>query len=70
MKIGSAFNCPSSIETLRKYNELIMAVAKKYQGESRHDTALRYIRQAELPDTRNPPAHVSLYGENSKSSEN
>jgi len=33
-----------------KYQELIMAVAKKYPGESRHETALRYIMQAEAVD--------------------
>ena len=31
----------------RKYDELIMAVESKYPGESRHMTALRYIREAE-----------------------
>jgi len=30
-----------------RYNELLYAVAKKFPGESRHETALRYIRQAE-----------------------
>lgn len=30
-----------------KYNELIMAVASKYPNETRHQTALRYIQQAE-----------------------
>lgn len=30
-----------------KYNELLMAVANKYEGESRHETALRYIKEAE-----------------------
>lgn len=29
------------------YRELIMAVGKKFPGESRHQTALRYIRQAD-----------------------
>lgn len=29
------------------YNELIYAVGKKYPGETRHQTALRYIREAE-----------------------
>ena len=33
-----------------KYAELIYAVASKYPGESRHETALRYIRQAESAD--------------------
>lgn len=31
------------------YNELIMAVGKKHPGETRHQTALRYIQQAERP---------------------
>jgi len=29
------------------YKELLFAVASKFPGESRHDTALRYIRNAE-----------------------
>ena len=29
-----------------KYNELIMSVETKYDGETRHETALRYIREA------------------------
>jgi hypothetical protein len=31
------------------YNELIMAVGNKYEGETRHQTALRYIIKAEEP---------------------
>lgn len=34
-------------ETAARYNELIMAVSHKYADESRHATALRYIRSAE-----------------------
>ena len=30
------------------YNELIMAVGNKYPDETRHQTALRYIRQSEI----------------------
>jgi hypothetical protein len=30
-----------------KYHELLYAVGNKHAGESRHETALRYIRQAE-----------------------
>lgn len=30
-----------------KYDELIMAVESKYKGETRHETALRYIKQFE-----------------------
>ena len=33
------------------YNELIMAVAKKFPGETRHQTALKYIQAAETPST-------------------
>lgn len=29
------------------YHELIYAVARKFEGESRHQTALRYIQEAE-----------------------
>lgn len=33
-----------------KYDELIMAVERKFFGETRHDTALKYINQAENMD--------------------
>jgi hypothetical protein len=36
------------------YYELLFSVANKYPDESRHETALRYIRQAE--NQCNPPA--------------
>lgn len=40
----------AEIERLaEKYNELIMAVARKWPDETRHQTALRYIMQAEAP---------------------
>jgi hypothetical protein len=29
------------------YHQLLYAVGRKYPGETRHETALRYIRQAE-----------------------
>lgn len=32
---------------VEKYNELLYAVARKWPNESRHETALRYIRQVE-----------------------
>lgn len=32
----------------RLYNDLIMEVVVKHSGESRHETALRHIRQAEV----------------------
>ena len=31
----------------RPYHELINAVARKFMGETRHQTALRYIQEAE-----------------------
>lgn len=34
-------------EIREKYFELIYAVGRKYEGETRHETALRYIQQAE-----------------------
>ncbi len=34
-------------ETRQRYEELLYAVAQKFPGESRHETALRYIRNAE-----------------------
>ena len=30
-----------------KYNELLFSVVNKYPNETRHETALRYIREAE-----------------------
>jgi hypothetical protein len=32
-------------EMEKKYSELIMAVENKYEGETRHQTALRYIKK-------------------------
>lgn len=45
-----------------KYDELIMAVGTKYEGETRHQTALRYIHQAENQD--NPPMQSNLEKKN------
>lgn len=42
-----------------RYFELIYAVGNKYAGESRHETALRYIRKAEEP---NGQAAASAHG--------
>lgn len=39
------------VEIEEKYHELIMAVGNKYPGETRHQTALRYIKQAEEGDS-------------------
>jgi antitoxin component YwqK of YwqJK toxin-antitoxin module len=41
----------AQMKKLEEYNELIMAVGKKYPNETRHETALRYIRNAELSDS-------------------
>jgi len=40
------------------YSELIMAVASKFPGETRHETALRYIRQGERVESL-PGANAS-----------
>ena len=41
--------------TDERYNELLMAVGRKFDGETRHETALRYIQQAEM--NKPNPAH-------------
>ena len=41
---------------LNKYHELIYAVASKFPGESRHQTAMRYIREAEAVASYPPGA--------------
>ena len=38
---------PSHTDRLAKYDELIMAVCRCFPNESRHETALRYIKEAE-----------------------
>jgi len=38
------------VKVEEKYQELIMAVEKKYEGETRHETALKYIKRAENND--------------------
>jgi hypothetical protein len=40
------------------YEELLFAVGKKYPSETRHQTALRYIRRAEAPRTPLSDAQV------------
>ncbi len=40
-----------TLQELRgKYNELLLAVQKVIPGETRHETALRYLKQAEQQD--------------------
>lgn len=49
-------NCEASMESLTaeyetikaKYNALLYKVSRKFDNETRHETALRYIREAEL----------------------
>jgi hypothetical protein len=41
----------STGELAKLYSQLIMAVVRKFPGESRHQTALRYIQQAEAAAT-------------------
>ena len=38
-------------EAKRNYRDLIMSVGKAYPNETRHQTALRYIRERETPST-------------------
>lgn len=40
-------NIEKLIARNNEYHELILAVARKFPNETRHQTALRYIRQAE-----------------------
>ena len=43
----------AELERLRElYNELIFAVATKHPGETRHETALRYITRAETSESK------------------
>lgn len=38
----------AELESVRtKYNELLLSVENKHEGETRHETALRYIRERE-----------------------
>jgi hypothetical protein len=50
-------------DTNKLYHELLYSVASKYPGESRHETALRYIRQAE-----NTPLNGTMRNGNTKNS--
>ena len=48
-------------ETRRLYDELLYQVSMKYPGESRHRTALRYLKLAETHVSG--PAFAPLHGE-------
>lgn len=39
--------CREANPSADKYSQLLLAVSKKFQGETRFDTALRYIKEAE-----------------------
>ena len=43
----AAPSAPLSLKTERLYHELLYAVGNKYKGETRHQTALRYLRERE-----------------------
>lgn len=43
---------PSDLQ--KRYNELLYAVERKWEGEDRHETALRYIREAEAGNVEGP----------------
>jgi len=43
-----------------KYYQLIMAVARKFPNESRHETALKYINQAENDCNNQSPASENI----------
>ncbi len=53
MHMGTAYLVSDLWREVRQlralHSELVMAVARKYPGESRHETALRYIREREEP---------------------
>ncbi len=42
-------NCPLEEGNEAKYQELLYHVGQKFPDESRHETALRYIKEAEKP---------------------
>lgn len=51
--------CPPRVDTTdykTLYLELIYQVCNKYPGESRHETALRYIKEREDRHNYNKPA--------------
>jgi len=43
-----------------KYHELIYAVCRVFPGESRHDTALRYIQEAEKAATHSETKNAGI----------
>ncbi len=52
------------LETIREnYYELIMAVENKYPGETRHQTALRLIKEVQQPSQPANAADAEYYYE-------
>ena len=56
MRQPALFNKLERLQSL--YDELLNAVGKKFDGESRHQTALRYIKEAEC--SKNSVSEVKL----------
>ena len=55
---------PTVEEIEKKYYELILSVGNKYKNETRHQTALRYIKQAENESSSPSKAiHARVRGE-------
>jgi hypothetical protein len=50
----------TSVVVGQAYTELLMAVERKFPGESRHQTALRYIREAEQRANDPTPAQCEV----------
>ena len=45
---GTDCSACASCEVNRKFIEIVMAVERKFPGEARHETALRYVREREI----------------------
>lgn len=43
-----------AVDVREKYDELLFAVAQKHRGETRHETALRYIKEREARPSEGP----------------
>jgi hypothetical protein len=55
--------CRLKLDVSELYNELLIAVGNKFSNESRHQTALRYIRQAEKIENNPPKQNEKLSNE-------
>lgn len=52
--------CKKAYERTDKYQAILAAVARKFQGESRHETALRYIQETETRALSGGPCQSAL----------